>query len=149
MLCPFPMKQRSLKQRSDDGNAFLPESAARTGTDEELAELLAEAHQAAVITGESLDDGANDVLEPEEIGGPFVETDRAQEFGDTRHDPVDDEYEPNSLPQAVGSLAVASPEEEAEAVEVEDSGDVDAPDAEGEAASQIDPEPIRRATTKL
>ena len=143
------MKQRNLKQRSDDGNAFLPESAAQTGTDDELAEFLAQAHQAAVIKGEDLDDDSHDVLQAEEVGGPFLETDPEQEFGTTRRDLVDGEFEPSSLPEAVGPLAIASPEEEAEAVdaEAEWSGAPDPPDAEGEAASQLEPDPTLIAAT--
>ena len=109
--------QSKRPQRSDDGNAFLPESVAQTGAGDDLAELLAQSHQIAVTMGEGLDDESYDALEAEELGGPFVESYSAREFGATGLEPIDDEFEPSSLPEAVGPLAVASPEEEAEAVE--------------------------------
>ncbi len=136
------MDARKRQQRSDDADAFLPESAAQTGAGDDLAELLAQKHQIAVTTGEDLDDEAQDELAPEEIGGPFVETHSDAEFGATRHAPVDESYEASSLPEAVGPLAVASAEEEVAAVEAreEQAEDVDPPDAEGEPPSQLEPD---------
>jgi hypothetical protein len=75
-------------------------------------------------------------------------SDPVQEFGATRSDPVDDQFEPSSLPEAVGPLAIASPEEEAEAVDdtqVEEQANADRPDAESEAASRLDTDPARIA----
>jgi hypothetical protein len=139
------MNARKRQQRSDDGNAFLPESAAQTGAGDDLAELLAQKHQLAVTTGEDLDDEAQDAPDAEEIGGPFVETHSDAEFGATRHAPVDESYEASSLPEAVGPLAIASAEEEVEAVEAreEQAEDVDPPDAEGEPPSQLGPAPAQ------
>lgn len=128
--------------RSDDANAFLPESAARTGAADDLAELLAQSHQLAVTSGEDPDEEARDVLTAEELGGPFIETQPEQEFGTTGREPVDEEFERSSLPVAVGPLAIASPEEEAEAIEArqEQAEDVDLPDAEGESGSRLEPD---------
>ena len=139
---PGMKRTRQRRQRSDDGNAFLPESAARTGAGDELADLLAENHQAAITTGEALDDQSRDQLTAEEIGGPFVESASQREFGATALSQADEgETERNSLPEAVGPLAIASAEEEAAEIEAreDESGDVDPPDAEGEVASQLEP----------
>jgi hypothetical protein len=142
MLNPPDMNIRKHRQRSDDGNAFLPESAARNGTDDDLAELLAQSHQLAVTSGEDLDEESRDQLTAEELGGPFIETRAEREFGATAREPLDDEYEPSSLPEAVGPLAIASPEEEAEAIEAreEQAEDVDLPDAAGEPGSRLEPD---------
>lgn len=134
-----------LKVRSDDGNAFIPESDQRTGTRDELAEHLAEEHQRAVITGESNDD--DDVVEDvlaEAMGGSYVVSAAAEEFGRTAQDPsLGPDVEQNPLPQAVGSLAIASLEEERDAVEArqEETGDADLPDPDSEEESRMVPEP--------
>jgi hypothetical protein len=136
------MAPRRRPQRSDDGNAFLPESAARNGAGDDLAEMLAERHQLAVTRGDDLDDQLQDEFTAEELGGPFIETRSEQEFGATVREPVDDAFEPSSLPEAVGPLAIASPEEEAEAIEArkEQAEEVDLLDAEGEPRSRLEPD---------
>ena len=101
-------------QRSDSGDAFIPESDQKNGTQDDLAEHLAEQFERSVATGDP-DDVADDNLQLEEIGGPFIESAADQEFGSTRTST--DDGEPSAVPEAVGSLAVASAEEEQEAVE--------------------------------
>jgi hypothetical protein len=146
----MPMKTR-VPQRSDDGNAFMPESDQRTGTRDELAEHLAEEHQRAVTTGESNDDDVEDTL-AEEMGGSYILSGAEAEFGDTATEPnVAPDVERNPLPQAVGPLAIASLEEGRDAVEAleEQTGDADLPDPEAEEASRMVPEPPEvRPTTK-
>jgi len=123
-------------QRSDSGDAFIPESDQKNGTQDDLAEHLAEQFERSVATGDP-DDVADDNLQLEEIGGPFIESAADQEFGSTRTST--DDGEPSAVPEAVGSLAVASAEEEQEAVEedVERGGDVDRPDPDAEQPSQV------------
>jgi hypothetical protein len=136
-------KNRRANPRSDDGNAFIPESDQRTGTLDELAEHLAEEHQRAVITGESGDDEVDDTL-AEEMGGSYLLSNADEEFGDTAMDPSGAAgVEKNPLPQAVGPLAIASIEEERDAVESleEQTGDVDLRDPDAEEESRMVPEP--------
>jgi hypothetical protein len=146
----MPRKIR-VKERSDDGNAFIPESDQRTGTRDELAEHLAEEHQREVITGESNSDDVDDTL-AEEMGGSYVVSGAEDEFGKTAFDPnVASDGEKNPLPQAVGPLAIASLEEERDAIEAqeEQTGDVDLPDPDAEAESRMVPEPAElRAKSK-
>ena len=151
------MSKRKLKnnkpQRSDDGNAFIPESALRNGTKDDLAQQLAEDHQRAVTTGEDDAEEARDVLVPEEIGGPFIVSGAADEFGETMQgedvDPSDDtEVEVNPFPQAVGGLAIASAEaaeQEEAAVEAheEQTGEIDLRVAGSEVPSPLVMEPTR------
>jgi len=145
-------KSRRKSQRSDDGNAFIPESALRTGTSEALAQQLAEGHQRAVTTGEDDAESARDALQTEEIGGPFIVSGAEEEFGDTMTEGSghsnDLESEANPLPEAVGSLAIASPEEaeeERESVEAreEQTGDADLPDPDAEPPSRVRPDIAR------
>jgi hypothetical protein len=113
------------QERSDGGDAFIPESAQITGTEDGVAELMAEQY----LRGASGDEGEDDTRDeevPEELGGPFVETRPQEEFGSTRR--ADDPSvqskgtrQPTThplripLPQAVGPLAVAGPDEEGDA----------------------------------
>jgi hypothetical protein len=136
-------KNKRANPRSDDGNAFIPESDQQTGTRDELAEHLAEEHQRAVITGESGEDEVDDTL-AEEMGGPYILSSAEEEFGDTAMDPSGSAgVEKNPLPQAVGPLAIASLEEERIAVEAleEQAGDVDLPEPDSEEESRMVPEP--------
>jgi len=132
-----------VKERSDAGDAFIPESDQRTGTLDELAEHLAEEHQREVLTGDSNSDDVDDTL-AEEMGGSYLLSGAEDEFGKTALDPnVPSDVERNPLPQAVGPLAIASLEEERDAVEAleEQTGDVDLPDPDAEEESRMVPEP--------
>jgi hypothetical protein len=97
-------------QRSDDGNAFIPDpedGPARTR--DSLAENLAEEYLQGATGGDAVAEELNDEVVPEELGGPFVETSALEEFADgtDESNPPDAETEP--LPLTGGM--VASPRE--------------------------------------
>jgi hypothetical protein len=101
-----------LHQRSDDGNAFMPDpedGPARIRDD--LAENLAEDYVLAATQGPEVEEDLDQIV-PEEFGGPFVETTAAEEFAhDTDEaNPLDASREP--LPRPVAGLVMAAPEEE-------------------------------------
>lgn len=140
MLRLFGMAStRRPRERSDSGDAFIRESDQRTGTSDDLAEQLAEEFERSIATGEADDNRSDDGLEPEEIGGPFIESAADREFGATRSAPPDPETTLNPVPEAVGGLAVASAEEEQEEVEEDDEQrrDVDHPEPDAEQPSQM------------
>jgi hypothetical protein len=99
---PRPAPRR--RQRSDDGNAFLPDPGdgpARVKDD--LSERLAEEYVEAATSGEEPDEERLDESVPEDIGGPFVVTRASEEIA---HDidetnPEDGTREP--LPRAIGA----------------------------------------------
>ena len=132
-------RSRTAARRSDTGDAFIPESEQRTGTLDDLAEELAEQFGRSITTGEP-DDNRSDDLEPEEIGGPFIESTGDREFGATRSTLAELDTGRNPLPEAVGGLVVASAEEEQQEFELqedEQTGDVDHPEPDAEKPSQI------------
>lgn len=137
------MENRIKVQRSDDGNAFIPESAPSNGAGDDLAQFLAENHQLSVITNDDVEEEARDALRTEELGGPFLETRPEVEFGASMVGfDADSDGEANSLPEAVGALAIASAEEETEDLEdgvAEEKDDVDPPDAQSELPSHLEP----------
>ena len=109
-------------QRSDDGDAFIPESAQISGTSDGVAELMAEQYLRGA-SGDECEGEARDEEVSEELGGPFVESRPDKEFGSTRK--AEDtstqgkgRRQPTTqplripLPQAVGPLAVAGPDED-------------------------------------
>ena len=101
-----------LHQRSDDGNAFMPDpedGPARIRDD--LAENLAEDYVQAATQGMEVEED-HDQIVPEELGGPFVETSAAEEFAlDTDEaNPEDASREP--LPRPVAGLVLSAPEDE-------------------------------------
>jgi hypothetical protein len=108
-------------QRSDGGDAFIPESAQIFGTSEGVAELMAEQYLRGA-SGDECEEDTRDEEVPEELGGPFLESGPEDEFGSTRK--AQDTSTVNKrtgqpttyplrlpLPQAVGPLAVAGPDE--------------------------------------
>jgi hypothetical protein len=110
------------QERSDGGDAFIPESAQISGTPDGVAELMAEEYLRGASGDECADDTRDEEV-PEELGGPFVESRPEEEFGSTRK--AEDtgahtkgEQHPTTrplripLPQAVGPLAVAGPDED-------------------------------------
>lgn len=115
-------------QRSDDANAFFPdpeEGPARAP--DTLAEQIAEDYLRAATTGEDQSEDLMDAPVPEEIGGPFIETDAADELAATTDstNPSDGGREP--LPRAVAGLVTNPPlDEELDALAL---GDQDARDA--------------------
>jgi hypothetical protein len=142
-------KRNNRPQRSDDGDAFIRESALSTGAGDDLAQQLAETHQRAVTTGEDDAEEDRDALQTEELGGPFIVSRAEEEFGETMtagssEDWDDPDAETNALPEAIGSLAIASAEEaeeERESVEAreEETGDADLPDRDAEPPSRVEP----------
>lgn len=83
--------------------------------DDDLAESLAEEYLRAATTGEEHSDEAHEELVDEELGGPFIQTSAAEEFGHVV-DPMPDDWEREALPQAMSGLI----EMPVEAGEVED-----------------------------
>lgn len=133
-------RKRRSSQRSDSADAFIRESEQTTGTQDDLAEHLAEEFTRSIATGEADDERVDDDLQPEEIGGPFIESAADREYGATRaRTGPDPDSPPNPVPEAVGSLVVASPEEEQQAAEeaAERNEDVDQPPADAERPSQM------------
>jgi hypothetical protein len=130
---------RKLKpKRSDGADAFIPESAQASGTTDDLAEYLAEQYLRSA-GGEESEEDTRDAVLAEEMGGPFVETLAEDEFSlseenlkiDARSaltDPLAPATLRSALPQAVGSLAIAAPDEELE----DESDELDGENAEGE-----------------
>ena len=107
-----PLAPHGLHQRSDDGNAFMPDpedGPARIRDD--LAENLAEDYLQAATQGMEVEED-HDQIVPEERGGPFVETSAAEEFAlDTDEaNPEDASREP--LPRPVAGLVLSAPEGE-------------------------------------
>lgn len=134
-----------------DADAFIRESEARTGSREDLSELLGEDFLRAATSGEEAGEDVRDEVVPEELGGPFIETDAGEEFGRTVRGLEDDEVEERgaesaAFPEAVGALGVASPDErEARpAGEVLDDDEVEEEEelrqAEAEVPSEIEPD---------
>jgi len=112
------------QERSDGGDAFIPESAQISGTSDGVAELMAEQYLRGA-SGDECEEDTRDEEVPEELGGPFVESRPEEEFGSTRK--VEDLSTHSKgtrqpaihtlripLPQAVGPLAVAGPDEDAD-----------------------------------
>jgi hypothetical protein len=91
--------------RSDTADAFVrdPEGGPARAPDD-LAEALAEDFVLSATSGEDADDEVLEEVVPEEVGGPFVETDAEEEFA-TEPDasnPPDAEREP--LPRPIRGL---------------------------------------------
>jgi hypothetical protein len=129
--------------RSDDGDAFIPESAMKHGTSVDLAQRLAEDHQRSVTSGEDAEEELQDMFYTEEIGGPFLVSKAADEFGDSVSSMEEQrDAERNPFPQAVGTMAIRSADEEREAVEAheEQTGDIDLPDPADEHPSSLEPD---------
>ena len=113
------------QERSDGGDAFIPESAQITGTSDGVAELMGEQY----LRGASGDECEGDTYDEEvteELGGPFVESRPEEEFGSTREAEDTSTLSKHGkgtrqpathplripLPQAVGPLAIAGPDED-------------------------------------
>jgi hypothetical protein len=99
--------------RSDSADAFIrdPDGSGPVSVDDDLAETLAEEFIHAATSGENQTEEALDQMVPEEIGGPFVETDGDEEFADgvDESNPLD--AEPEAIPRVVSGLA-ARPKQE-------------------------------------
>ena len=123
---------KSTRERSDGGDAFIPESAQISGTPDDLAEFSGEQYLREALDDDS-GEGSRDEELTEELGGPFVESRPEEEFGPTRRSGnaaeirAELEEAPTRplrcpLPEAVASLAVAAPDEDGQGEEAEDDG---------------------------
>ena len=118
-------------ERSDGADAFIPESAQISGAVDDLAELLGQEYLREA-SGDEREEGVRDDEVSEELGGPFVESGPQEEYGATGKGrengyAVEDETRwfvsgptRNPMPQAVGSLAIAAPDEDTQ--DTEDEG---------------------------
>jgi len=115
-------KNKSTQERSDGGDAFIPESAQISGTPDDLAEFLGEQFLRGAVDDDK-GEGSRDEEVTEELGGPFVESRAEKEFGPSQEggsvgdSPAGAEESPtlrvrSPLPQAVGALAIAAPDED-------------------------------------
>ena len=121
------------RERSDGADAFIPESAQVSGTPDDLAEFLGEQYLREAVDNES-DESSRDEAVTEELGGPSVESRPEEEYGPTRKRGDADDVRAalaeaptgmarSPLPQAVGSLAIAAPDEEGQGEGAEDDRD--------------------------
>jgi hypothetical protein len=109
-------KKRRKAEEQHDGDAFIRASEQRTGSHEDLSELLGEEFVRGVTGGDDVAEDARNAVSPEELGGPFVESGAGEEFGRTVSGLPDDEEEEreaelSAFPAAVGPLGVAGPDE--------------------------------------
>jgi len=96
-------RARLAAQRSDDGNAFLPDpDGGPMYTPDDLAELLAEDFILSATMNVDADADEHEEVVDEELGGPFVETSGREEFaaGTDDSNPADATAEP--LPRVMG-----------------------------------------------
>src|SRR3954466_9132190 len=101
---PTFVPPRGAHQRTDDGNAFMPDPEdGPARIDDDLAENLAEDFLQAATSGED-QDGTHGMV-PEEIGGPFIETTGEDEFAAGTDDSNPDDATAEPMPRAVGGLA--------------------------------------------
>lgn len=76
-----PERAPPRSQRSDDGNAFIPDPGSGPAhTDDEFAENMAEQFLESVTSGEGQGDAALNAAQEEEDGGPFVASSGEAEF---------------------------------------------------------------------
>ena len=110
------MNKKRKRTEEHDGDAFIRASEQRTGSHEDLSELLGEEFVRGVTGGDDAAEDVRNAVAPEELGGPFVESYGGEEFGRTVSGLPDDEEEErdaelNAFPAAVGPLGVAGPDE--------------------------------------
>ncbi len=91
--------------RSDDADAFIrdPDSGRPARTRDDLAVTLGQEFVTSATTGEDVADEDLEQEVPEEVGGPFLESDASREY-----DPNPDESNPvgatrEAMPTAMGS----------------------------------------------
>ncbi|WP_438023052.1 hypothetical protein [Sorangium sp. So ce233] len=92
---------RKSAARADDRDAFIPDPAdGPTEVVDEFAEQIAEQYLASATSGKGdTTEDYEDMVDPEEIGGPFIITTAEQEMGYSRDsmNPDDAEVEPFPL----------------------------------------------------
>ena len=97
--------------RHDDADAFIREDGLPAGSQDDLAEMLAEDFLKNATSGEGVDADVHDEVVTEEMGGPFVVTGAQTEFGATLNEAEeengsDDVSEKEGFPQAIAPLVV-------------------------------------------
>ncbi|WP_433927654.1 hypothetical protein AB3662_31680 [Sorangium cellulosum] len=92
---------RKSASRADDRNAFIPDPGdGPTEVVDEFAEQIAEQYLASATSGKGdTTEDYEDMVDPEELGGPFIITTAEQEMGYSRDsmNPDDAEVEPFPL----------------------------------------------------
>jgi len=98
-------------ERSDGADAFVPDPEAHEGVvPDDLAEYLGESFVAGATGADDSDVVLHEAPTVEELGGPFIETDARDEFGESRRRSSPAEPgEPEAFPTAVRSGRTASP----------------------------------------
>ena len=87
-------KARFVRGRHDDGNAFFPDPADGPAfANDELGQELAEDFLASATSADHIAEETRSALVTEELGGPFIESDGAEEFADDidESNPIDAE----------------------------------------------------------
>lgn len=110
------MAKRKRKAGQHDADAFIRESEQHTGSHEDLSEQLGQDYLKAVTSGDDVAEDERDRVVPEELGGPFVESETSAEFGRTLAGLPEDEGEEgageaSAFPEAIGPLGIAAPDE--------------------------------------
>lgn len=97
------MKSVKKSVRSDGANAFIAEPGSGPVPDD-LAEYLGENFVSSATGGEDSDEELHEDVNVEELGGPFVETDAAAQFGSSPEtDAANEPGEPEAFPTAIRS----------------------------------------------
>jgi hypothetical protein len=94
-------------ERSDDADAFIPTSGKAP---DDLAERLGEQFVESATTG-VLDADGLDAAVPEEIGGPFVETEGSEELADGADESNPPDAEVEALPHPMAGLITQTHED--------------------------------------
>lgn len=123
-----------MRERSDDADAFIrhPDSRRHTTTHDDLAVTLGQEFVTSATTGEDVADEDLEQEVPEDVGGPFLESDASREF-----DPHADASNPagatkEALPTAMGSGPPTQVDlEEAEEAQESEQGEDSAPEPSG------------------
>jgi hypothetical protein len=152
-VCTDMTKKKRQDERAHDGDAFIRESEQQTGSREDLSELLGEGFLRSATSGDDVVEEERDAVVPEELGGPFLESDGGEEFGRTVAGIPGDEEEERAaesaaFPEAVGALGVASLDERGARApddgevldEDEEEEDEEALQADAEVPSDLEPD---------
>ena len=74
-------KRGRAERRSDPGGAFIPEpDDGPVVANESVAETLGQEYLSSATSGEEVTPERRDEVQPEELGGPFVETTEREEL---------------------------------------------------------------------
>ena len=101
-----PGRPAGARGRSDTADAFLPDPGdGPVAFTDDLAEMRGEGFLRSATSGEDLEEEASDEVVPEELGGPFLETNASDEFALGTDESNPEDAEPEPLPRAVHGLA--------------------------------------------